>query len=303
MSPYKPSPSNVLGILGLSFARTGKAFPVLFVLAVLVGGVGHWLMWQAGVLALPHADPTNPQSQLIYSELTKLFVGAIWFTITFPIIDAVTIYAWRRFATGQDFSAKKALNWAVGRYGRMFGPHAKAFLTITAGMVIIVPGILFGLQYAFVDAITATDDKSRSPLKRSAKLTRGRRGRILRAWLPYAIWYLPAFLVFVYQAEAGITLGDFEISPHICVVVFGTFDVLVLAVMEMAMFGLYEERVADAQRAKAAREARDADIGTNVGTNVETDTGAETETELVDAASPDADTEVEDAEEGQLVQK
>ena len=255
MSAYKPSPSNVLGILGLATARTAKALPILFVLALLIGGGGHWLMWQGGVMALPHADPMNPQSQLIYSELTKLVVGAIWFTITYPIIDAVSIYAWRRYSTGQDFSAKKALNWAIGRYGRMFGPHAKAFLTITAGMVIIVPGILFGLQYAFVDAITATDDKSKSPLKRSQKLTAGRRGRILRAWLPYAAWYLPAFLVFVYQAEAGITMGGVEISPHICVLVFGTIDVLILQVMEMAMLGLYEERIGDAQRAKAAREA------------------------------------------------
>jgi len=259
MSAYKPSPSNVLGILGLAFARTGKAFPILFILSVLIGGLGHWLMWQAGVLALPHADPSNPQSQLIYSELTKLAVGAIWFTLTYPIIDAVSIYAWRRFSTGQDFSAQKAINWAIGRYGRMFGPHAKAFLTITAGMVIIVPGILFGLHYAFVDAITATDDKSKSPLKRSQKLTAGRRGRIVRAWLPYAAWYLPAFLVFVYQAEAGITLGGVEISPHICVLVFGAFDVLILCVMEMAMFGLYEERISDAQRAKAAKEAAASD--------------------------------------------
>lgn len=303
MSAYKPSPSNVLGILGQSFARTGKALPILFVLAVLIGGGGHWLMWQAGVLALPHADAGNPQSQLIYSELTKLFVGAIWFTLSYPVVDAVAIYAWRRFSTGQDFSSKKALNWAIGRYGRMFGPHAKAFLTVTAGMVIIVPGILFGLQYAFVDAITATDDKSKSPLKRSQKLTSGRRGRILLSWLPYAAWYLPAFLVFVYQAEAGITLGGTEISPHICVMVFGTVDVLILCVMEMAMFGLYEERINDAKRAKEARDAAQALEGgeqRSVASGLDVDGDAETETEIV--RSPDDETEVEGAE-GDLVQK
>ena len=192
---------------------------------------------------------------MLYSELSKLAIGMLWGCLAFPLIDAASIYTWRRLATGQPCSPKAALNWSIGRYGRMFGPHAKACLTISLGMVIIVPGILFGLQYAFVDAIAATDDKSQSPLKRSQKLTRGRRGRIMWTWLPYALWYLPAYLVFVYQAEAGFTMGGVEVSPHVAVLLFGTLDVLLLAVMEMAMFGLYEQRIEDAQTAKARKEA------------------------------------------------
>lgn len=260
MSTYKPSPSNVLGILGNAAVRTLKGLPMLLPLSILVGGVGHWLMWQGGLLAIPHADAGNAQSQLLYSELTKLAVGLVWGVLAFPVLDAVTIYTWRRFASGESVSPQKAINWAISRYGRMFGAHAAAYATITLGMVIIVPGILFGLQYAFVDAITATDDKSQSPLKRSQKLTRGRRGRILRAWIPYAIWYLPAYLMIVYQVEAGSLFG-IEASPHLLVIAFGTIDVLFLAVMEMAMFGLYEERILDAQRQKAAREATKPEAG------------------------------------------
>jgi hypothetical protein len=255
------STTSVVGILGQSLARTLRGLPLLLPLSILVGGVGHWLMWQGGLFAVPHADPSNPQSQLLYSELSKLGIGMVWGCLAFPLIDAVSIYTWRRMATGAEWSPKAALNWAIGRYGRMFGPHAKAFLTISLGMVIIVPGILFGLQYAFVDAIAATDDKSQSPLKRSQKLTRGRRGRIMWTWLPYALWYLPAYLVLVYQAEAGFTLGGFEVSPHLAVIAFGTLDVLLLAVLEMAMFGLYEQRIADAQAAKARKDTAAGDAG------------------------------------------
>ncbi len=47
-------------------------------------------------------------------------------------------------------------------------------LTIQVGMIAIVPGILFLLQYAFVDSILCLEDEER-PLNRSSRLTKGRR--------------------------------------------------------------------------------------------------------------------------------
>ena len=232
-------------ILGRALRRTLGGLKVLLPLALAIGGVGHVLMYWAGLATAPFAG-TDQFSKLLYSEVAKLIVGTIWGVFLFPILDAAAIYVWRRADEGADATLYAAINWALVRYNRMLGPHAAAYVTIALGMVVIVPGVLFGLQYAFVSAITATDDRSKAPLARSQKLTAGRRGKIMGCWVPYALWYLPAYLWLVYEAEG--------IGWH-AVLLFGAIDVLFLVVMEMAMYALYAERIDDARRVQEAQAA------------------------------------------------
>jgi hypothetical protein len=107
---------------------------------------------------------------------------------------------------------------------------------------------MFGLWWAWVDAIAATRDQtldpilrslgrdpnSRSVLQWSRVLSRGHRGRILRAWLPYTFWYFVAALYFLPLAE-GSGFG--------AVLAFGTFNLFLLTIMEMSMVGLFEDRL------------------------------------------------------------
>lgn len=234
-------------VLGRALQRTVGGLKVLLPLVLVIGGLGHLVMYYAGLATAPFAG-ADQFSKLLYSEVAKLIVGTIWGVFLFPILDAATIYVWRRADEGADATLYAALNWALARYGRMLKPHAISYVTIALGMVVIVPGVLFGLQYAFVSAITATDDRSKAPLARSQKLTAGRRGKIMLSWIPYALWYLPAYLWLVYEAEG--------MGWH-AVLLFGAVDMLLLVVMEMAMYGLYVERIDDARRVQEAT-ARDA---------------------------------------------
>ena len=260
---------NAVKIWGEALKRTLKSFVVLAPTVALVGGVAGAIMWFANAWAGDHImdirgviksfmdligqdynafSPITSQTVLIYGYVLSQPFYLLWGCLAYPVLDAVAIYGWRENGRGKLPSPAGAINFAIGRYRKMVGPHAKAFITITLGMIIIVPGVLFGLQYAFVDAITATDDKSKAPLQRSQKLTAGRRGRLALSWLPYALWYIPYQIVFLQEAWAAPTMW--------AAVGWGILDLSLLAVMEMAMYGFYEERIEDAKRARERRESQ-----------------------------------------------
>ena len=246
---------HVLKLLGTAAGRTFGALSVLLPLALLIGGVGRVVCWQLAVLLV---DPAGTPSGLggmqgngmIAYILTETGLQLVWGILFYPIIDAATIWVWRRRDAGSDISLYGAVNWALSRYKRMFLPHMIAFLTIMIGAQLIVPGILFGLQYAFVDAIAAVDERAKKPLSRSARLTKGRRGRIFWAWIPYMLWYIPSALVVVFWAEGQ---GWWAVLGH------GTLDIILLCIMEMAMFAIYQERIEDALAARERKAAQAAE--------------------------------------------
>jgi len=252
MASFNKDLSSALGILKTAVSRSLKGLGVLIPLTILVGGVGRLMMWQAGLFSVEAfvepAQRLNPQVTMFASEIAKLVVQMFWGVLLFPIIDAASIYVWREVGKGKSAGFGSAMNWALVRYKRMFVPHAAAFLTITLGMTVLVPGVLFGLMYAFTDAIAATDPKAKRPVARSEKLTRGRRRRIALTWLPYALWGLPSSLLAVYYVEG---LGWWAVA------LMGCIDMFLLQIMEMAMYGLYEERIEDARKALETKKARE----------------------------------------------
>jgi hypothetical protein len=235
-------------LVGAAIVATLKSSAALIPLILVVGGLGHLLMSWGAALMVDIIQPTG-QGQLWTSELTKLGVGIIWFIFAKPIVDATAIYCWRQISRGGTVQAGKAWNWAIGRYGRMLKPHAAKFVTVSAGLIIVVPGVLFGLQYAFVHAISAMEEKPTGVLARSQRFTDGRRGRIAMVWLAYVPWYLFYTVVATYQVESW---GWWAVAG------LGAVDVLLLTIMTMVMFSMCEERISDAQAAKARREAKEA---------------------------------------------
>jgi small-conductance mechanosensitive channel len=243
--------ASLLTLLGRALGRTFSNLGVLLPWAMLLGGVGHVLMY----LAALHLAPQLAQSSttlFIASEVIKLVVSLLLGVLLVPLVDAITIYVWRESDKGHSPSLYAATNWGILRYARMFRPHMYSYLAIAIGMQVVIPGVLYALQYAFVDAIAATDDNAKQPLARSQKLTQGRRSRIARAWLPYALWYPAYYFYFGFQAEA---LGAWAVF------LFGVVDVLLLMAMEMVMFALYEERIAEARAALERQQAKEAAAG------------------------------------------
>lgn len=148
-----------------------------------------------------------------------------------PLVSAMAVYVGRSFAEGTAASLYGAVNFALNRYGRMFLPHLAAQLSIQLGMIILIPGVLFQMQYAFVDAIAALEDEP-APLSRSKKLTRGRRQSIFFLFLPWLL--LSQVLIF----------ADLWAVGQSAAALFGVKAIIFLLffLMQIAFYLLYDER-------------------------------------------------------------
>ena len=148
-----------------------------------------------------------------------------------PIAAAMSIYTARTHSHGGKASLSQALNFGLARYSRVFKWHAAAWMTIQVGMIVLVPGILFLLQYAFVDSVLCLEDED-WPLERSSKLTKGRRGRIFAlAFLWLAINQVIGF------AELAALQHGF---PALAVLMTATYVVNIW--MAMVFYQFYEDR-------------------------------------------------------------
>ncbi len=241
---------GVLSVLLVAARRTLRDLPALAPYILVLGGGGHLLMWKLGPILVPWHN-ADPQIDLFLWALGEALVLMVWACVAFPILSAAAILCWRARENGDSPPTfQSTWTFAKSRYRRMVGPHAKAYIAITLGMMVLIPGVVYGLWFAFVDPITATDDRSKKPLDRSRKLTRGRRGRLVRAWLPYAIWSVPVSALPPYIPRIMEAIGPMS------VVAFGVVEILLLTIMKMAMYGFYEQRIQEAlaQRDEAPGE-------------------------------------------------
>jgi hypothetical protein len=106
----------------------------------------------------------------------------------------------------------------------------RALVIVQLGLIVIVPGILFGLQYAFVDAIATLDQVEKDPLARSRKLTSGRRGTLFRTFAVFLVWWIPFQLAGVYYLQG---VGTWALAAG------GVIDHLVLLTLDLCMVQYY----------------------------------------------------------------
>ena len=177
------------------------------------------------------ADPAaRKQVTMIAYALGQWLVAAIWYGPVGAWAAAATIYLWVQREKNRPTSLYDAVNFGLNRLPRVLKPHWLAFFFIQLGNLVIVAAILLGLQFAFVDAIATLDDREAHPLRRSGKLTLGRRGTIFRAFLPFLIWWLPymtAITFFLPEAGAAYQFG------------FGIINQIVLCAIDLVMVQLY----------------------------------------------------------------
>jgi hypothetical protein len=158
------------------------------------------------------------------SLVTELLVG--------PLFAAVAIYLARLWSHRETRSLYGAINFAISRYKRIFLGHAAAQMTIRLGMMVIVPGIFFLLQYAFVDSVAALEQE-KWPLSRSGKLTRGRRRAIFLVFLPFLL--ISQVIVFADFWALGV--GGWALA------LMHAFEQLLGMYMAICFYLLYEGRI------------------------------------------------------------
>jgi len=202
---------------------------IVLPVAVVLGTIVSLLDLAAMELLAPEALKGGASDQATTIKLMFGWWGVMLLVEIFlgPIMAAMSIYAARVHSHGEKPRIGKALNFALARYGKIFKWHAIAFLSIQVGMIAIVPGILFLLQYAFVDSILCLEDE-KWPLGRSTHLTKKRRGRIFALMLPWLLFTQVLGFAELYAIGMGIqVLGGLMTVAYVLniwvVMVFYTF--------------------------------------------------------------------------------
>lgn len=217
-------------VLKNAFGVTLRNLGTVLFIALILGGLGWFLADFVGSLVVEYAKPTTGQQKLLYSEIPKTIVLTIWGCLVGSWAAPATLYLWVQQEKGRPTSLYEAVNYGLNRYKRVLGPHSRALFIVQLGLVVIVPGILFGLQYAFVDAIATLDTEEKDPLGRSRRLTAARRGTIFRTFAVFLVWWAPM------QLGGFIALQEYGVLP---VLAAGVLDALVLIVLDLCMVQYY----------------------------------------------------------------
>lgn len=240
---------RALRLFRFGMGATGAHFGLALVACILFGGtsgLGSAVLWSQEQ-ALRQLAGHDDFLSLIYMVLCDLSVQLAVTLLVGPIFQAAAAFAAFRHSRGKPGSVHLGMNFALGRYTRMFKPHAVAWLVVLLGLQFIIPGIIYWNQFALVDA-EAAFGTSKRPLRRSRTLTKGYRRSIFAMALPWFLYSFPALVVV--PKLAGI-------HPSLLVV-----HQIVLSFYLFALFAgyarLYLERTGRHEVSEAAREDAEA---------------------------------------------
>ena len=188
-------------------ASRASWYPTLFILPLGLGAVALRL---GGAGAFDIGMLANTQSR---TDLIPFLLGtqAMWFAFAFTF-GAVMATAWAVVAADSVRGSGDVLGRIKRRWlgvGSVFGA---ANIAITVGMLILVPGVIYALQYAFVP-IVALEEPDRSSLSYSGQSSRSVRRRLFKllllAFLVDLVVGVGLMVLFVLTGDAplGSTLG------------------------------------------------------------------------------------------------
>lgn len=194
-------PIGMWTVIGNAFVVLWRNLHIAIAIAAVTGGLGALLADFSSEAMVAWLKPANGQPTLVVTQLTLLVVGTLWGSSMGAFAAASALYLWVQRERGKSATFYDTVNFGLNRFPRVFPAHARAFIAVSLGMIVFVPGILFGLQYAFVDAIATLDKEERDPLARSRKLTSSRRGTLFRTFAVFVVWWLPYQLAIVYYLQ------------------------------------------------------------------------------------------------------
>lgn len=158
---------------------------------------------------------------------------------------------------GEAFSTGEIIGQIGSRTLDVAAAHGGVKHAVTVGIQVLIPGIYYAIQFAYVDMVAVLDPE-RPSLRRSADLTWGHRARIFKLLL---IWFLVTFTL-VYGI--GFALEPWEdmsasmFDPRVIdlptVILQDLASVLTSWVLTLALLLMYNERI----EREAARKAEKA---------------------------------------------
>ncbi len=237
--------THFISAIGAIFSNASVFIPI----ALILGSIDVFLF--RGALSLNGFAPTDNilQMQIPPSALIKLTFSFLGLAIAVkaligPIVAMMVVVYSRSEAMKTPLSFSKAFSFALKRYSNVFVPYLLAMLSIQIGMLIVIPGIMFMMQYAFVDAV-ATVEKEKHVLTRSKRLTKTRRKSLVVLIIPFVLLGQGMqFVDFIYSSDLLALIGFHSIYEGLFLIILSCF------------YMLYHERVALIEQKKSRRAAK-----------------------------------------------
>ena len=219
--------------------------PSLFALPIGLMGGGVFL------IGMPGTDPAR--YALVYSA---------WGLISACIGGAALAIAWitigQELADGRTPRPMAVLRRMLDRTPDVAGPHGAKVHAVQIGLQVVVPGIFYAVQMAFVDMVAVLEPDAPA-LKRSARLTWGIRTRVLKVLLLGVVFALGAGLAAAWVFEGPAAMWEGLIVPGATSLatnfVGDLVGILSFGAVTLGLLAIYRERV---ERLRA-REAAKAD--------------------------------------------
>jgi hypothetical protein len=209
-----------------------------------------------------HGVILDPQQGPILAITLADMVVMPWACVVGAFGAAALIHVYLQADAKQPLSLGATIEFAVAKWKRLILPYTLMTLIIWVGSIVIIPGILYALFFAFVAPVAVLDDDVKHVLRRSTKLTRGRRGRIFRVYLGYVWWW-----------GWYATVGALLLAPLHWAARHGlaVANELVGFAVGMALLQLYLERMDQLRELLAARAADQAPPAVPAGVEGATD--------------------------------
>jgi len=157
---------------------------------------------------------------------------------------------------GQPAPAGAVLREIAARTVEVSAAHGGVKHAVTIGMQVLIPGVYYAIQYAFVDHIVVLDPEQPA-LKRSAQLTWGHRARIFQLFLVWFLFNLAMYFAIGLALEPAEDLQAVMLDPRVfelsTVVLQDLVFVLTSWVLTLALLLMYQERIEREAEAKAKR--------------------------------------------------
>lgn len=232
---------SLVQLVKVSRVSRASWLPALLILPIAaVIGAGFFM-------TLPGAS-TSPGPQIL------LFMA--WGLLSDMLLGGALAVIWVALATQLEEGRpdpRSIFRQLLRRWADVTVAHGARVLAVTVGIQVVVPGVFYAVQLAFTEP-AALLEPGRSALKRSAELTWGIRGRILKV---YAVWLV---LSMGLRGGVGMLLEGKETmmaelwvpgQMHLWSVWLGSIlGMLVDAALLMGLVAMYRERVARAERSR-----------------------------------------------------
>jgi hypothetical protein len=215
-------------------------------ISMIAGGLGFMVTDAVSAAVAPRFGLAG-QALLVASTLFQSFLLCLWAGSVGAWAAPAQLYLWVQREKQQVATLVGAMNYGLNRVSRVAWPHFLAYSLVVLGNIVIVPGIIFGLMFAFVDGIATLDPQEKRVLARSSRLTSSRRGSIFRvmlvAFIGWWLWFQLGLVFFVPTMPMWAKFG------------VGTFDHLVLVWIDLCMVQFYLDMFRKAPAAPAAAPA------------------------------------------------